>query len=61
MLGRTVDGLLGRSLAALGEVAMGFQPERLMVMYANRPGLLTLLCETDCNEAISFCLSGEKQ
>ena len=30
-------GLLGRSLAALGEVVMGFQPERLMVMYAHAP------------------------
>lgn len=30
-------GLLGRSLAALGEVAMGFQPERLLVMYAHAP------------------------
>ncbi len=30
-------GLLGRSLAALGEVALGFQPERLMVMYAHAP------------------------
>ena len=30
-------GLLGRSLAALGEVALGFQPERLLVMYAHAP------------------------
>jgi len=30
-------GLLGRSLAALSVVTMGFQPERLMVMYAHAP------------------------
>lgn len=30
-------GLMGRSLAALGETALGFAPDRLLVMYAHAP------------------------